>query len=144
MSCNQIDHPTSRREFLCSAGGGFGALAYAALTGRSLFAGTPENSVAAKIPQRRGKAKHVIWLFMEGGPSHLDLWDPKKNVPDNVRSAFQTIPTKIPGIHFTEILPRLAQLNDRYTLIRSMHYTPNGLFNHTAAIYQMMTGYTTD
>jgi hypothetical protein len=44
----------------------------------------------------------------------------------------------------TELLPKLAQVLDRTTLIRSMGYTPNGLFNHTAAIYQMMTGYTTD
>ena len=81
---------------------------------------------------------------MQGGPSHLDLWDPKENVPDNVRSAFKPISTKIPGVKFTEILPRLAQINDKFTLIRSLSYTPNGLFNHTAAIYQMMTGYTTD
>ncbi len=47
-------------------------------------------------------------------------------------------------MQFTEILPRLAQVTDKFTLIRSMSYTPNGLFNHTAAIYQMMTGYTTD
>ncbi|MEM7396060.1 MAG: DUF1501 domain-containing protein, partial [Verrucomicrobiota bacterium] len=91
-----------------------------------------------------GKAKSVIMIYLQGGPSHLDLWDPKENVPDNVRSAFKTIPTKIPGIHFTEILPRLSKLNDKMTLIRSMSYSPNGLFNHTAAIYQMMTGYTTD
>ena len=65
-------------------------------------------------------------------------------MPDNVRSAFKPIATKIPGVQFTEILPKLAQLNDKFTLIRSMSYTPNGLFNHTAAIYQMMTGYTTD
>ena len=91
-----------------------------------------------------GKAKSIILVYLQGGPSHLDLWDPKENVPDNVRSAFKPISTKIPGVQFTEILPRLAQLNDRFTLIRSMSYSPNGLFNHTAAIYQMMTGYTTD
>ena len=56
----------------------------------------------------------------------------------------QADPTKIPGIQVTEILPRLSEINDKFTLIRSMSYTPNGLFNHTAAIYQMMTGYTTD
>jgi hypothetical protein len=50
----------------------------------------------------------------------------------------------MPGVFFTENLPQLAQVNDKVTLIRSMSYTPNGLFNHTAAIYQMMTGYTTD
>ena len=91
-----------------------------------------------------GKAKNLIMIYLQGGPSHLDLWDPKENVPDNVRSAFKTIPTKIPGVHFTEILPKLAEVNDKFTTIRSMSYTPNGLFNHTAAIYQIMTGYTTD
>src|SRR5438874_994932 len=91
-----------------------------------------------------GKAKSIIMLYLQGGPSHLDLWDPKDNVPDNVKSAFSVIDTKVPGCKFTEILPKLAQVNDKATLIRSMSYTPNGLFNHTAAIYQMMTGYTTD
>jgi hypothetical protein len=91
-----------------------------------------------------GKAKSIIMVYLQGGPSHLDLWDPKENVPDNVKSAFKSIPTKIPGTHFTEILPKLAKVNDKFTMIRSMSYTPNGLFNHTAAIYQMMTGYTTD
>ncbi|MCP3695123.1 MAG: DUF1501 domain-containing protein [Planctomycetaceae bacterium] len=91
-----------------------------------------------------GKAKRVILLYLQGGPSHLDLWDPKPNVPDNVRSVFKPIATKLPGIQFTELLPKLAQVNDRFTMIRSMSYTPNGLFNHTAAIYQMMTGWTTD
>jgi uncharacterized protein (DUF1501 family) len=90
------------------------------------------------------KARSIIMVYLQGGPSHLDLWDPKENVPDNVKSVFQPISTKIPGIKFTEILPRLAQLNDRFTMIRSISYTPVGLFNHTAAIYQMMTGYTTD
>ena len=83
-------------------------------------------------------------VYLQGGPSHLDLWDPKQDVPDNVRSVFKPISTKIPGTQFTELLPKLAQINDRFTMIRSMSYTPKGLFNHTAAIYQMMTGYTTD
>lgn len=91
-----------------------------------------------------GKAKSIILVYLQGGPSHLDLWDPKENVPDNVKSAFSNISTKLPGVQFTELLPKLAQVNDKFTMIRSMSYTPNGLFNHTAAIYQMMTGYTTD
>lgn len=90
------------------------------------------------------RAKSIILVYLQGGPSHLDLWDPKENVPDNVKSVFKPISTRIPGVKFTENLPKLAQLNDRFTLIRSMSYTPVGLFNHTAAIYQMMTGYTTD
>src|SRR5712691_7686771 len=91
-----------------------------------------------------GKAKNVILIYLQGGPSHLDLWDPKDNVPDNVRSVFKPIDTKLPGVQFTEILPKLAQVNDKFTMIRSMSYTPIGLFNHTAAIYQLHTGYTAD
>ncbi|MGQ0637289.1 MAG: DUF1501 domain-containing protein [Planctomycetaceae bacterium] len=91
-----------------------------------------------------GKAKSVIFVYLQGGPSHLDLWDPKENVPDNVRSIFKPIDTKLPGVQFTELLPRLAQVNDKFTMIRSMSYTPVGLFNHTAAIYQIHTGYTAD
>jgi hypothetical protein len=91
-----------------------------------------------------GKAKSVVMVYLQGGPSHLDLWDPKENLPDKIRSPFTNIKTQIPGINFTEILPQLAKINDKLTMIRSMSYTPNGLFNHTAAIYQIMTGYTTD
>ena len=91
-----------------------------------------------------GKAKSVILLYLQGGPSHLDLWDPKDNVPDNVRSVFKAVDTKLPGIKVTENMPKFAQVMDKTTLIRSMSYTPVGLFNHTAAIYQMLTGYTAD
>ena len=91
-----------------------------------------------------GTAKSIILCYLQGGPSHLDLWDPKEDVPDNVRSSFKAIPTKTDGLQFTEVLPRLAQVTDKVTMIHSLGYTPNGLFNHTAAIYQMMTGYTTD
>ena len=81
-----------------------------------------------------GKAKSVILVYLQGGPSHLDLWDPKEGVPDNVRSIFKPISTKLPGVQFTELLPKLSQVNDKFTMIRSMSYTPVGLFNHTAAI----------
>ncbi len=78
MPCSNIVNPTSRRDFLQRAGAGFGAVALSALTGERLIAsaGGPSEA-AAKIPQRIGRAKNVIWLFMEGGPSHLDLFDPK-------------------------------------------------------------------
>ncbi len=91
-----------------------------------------------------GKAKSVILIYLQGGPSHIDLWDPKENVPDAVKSVFKNQPTKLPGVHVTELLPKIGSVLDKTTLIRSMSYSPNGLFNHTAAIYQMLTGYTTD
>src|SRR5579864_2706731 len=64
------------------------------------------------------KAKSVILVFLQGGPSHLDLWDPKPNVPDNVKSMFNPIDTKTPGTQFTELLPKLASVTDKLTLIR--------------------------
>ncbi|MFO0919655.1 MAG: DUF1501 domain-containing protein [Planctomycetaceae bacterium] len=91
-----------------------------------------------------GKAKHVILCYLQGGPSHLDLWDPKPEAPDNVRSDFKPIDTVLPGVQVTELLPKISQVLDKTTLLRAVSYTPVGLFNHTAAIYQMMTGYTAD
>ena len=91
-----------------------------------------------------GKAKQVIFLFLQGGPSHIDIFDPKPDAPDSIRGEFKPIPTKIPGCFLGEYMPRLAQQLDKVTLIRSVSYTPNGLFNHTAAMYQMLTGYTAD
>lgn len=130
----------SRRDVLRVGGSGLMGLSLGSML--KLQAGAKETKVVHSPGW--GKAKSVIMVYLQGGPSHLDLWDPKENVPENVKSAFGNIKTKIPGIQFTENLPKLAQINDRFSMIRSMSYTPNGLFNHTAAIYQLMTGYTTD
>jgi hypothetical protein len=139
--CDEQDGGITRRDLLRIGGSG--------LLGLSLGSIFQLQEVCAKeagssVAPGWGKAKSIIMVYLQGGPSHLDLWDPKENVPDNVRSTLSNITTKLPGVHFTEALPKLAQVNDRFTMIRSMSYTPNGLFNHTAAIYQMMTGYTTD
>jgi hypothetical protein len=91
-----------------------------------------------------GKANSVILLFLQGGPSHIDIWDPKPDAPSDVRGEFRPIKTKIGGVYVSETMPMLAQALDRCTLIRTMSYTPEGLFNHTAAIYQMLTGYPPD
>ncbi len=131
----------SRRDILRIGGSGMLALTLGSMF--ELKARADEKTTLSRGPGW-GKAKSVILVYLQGGPSHLDLWDPKENVPEKIRSAFGNIQTKIPGVNFTEILPKLAKVNDKMTMIRSMSYTPNGLFNHTAAIYQMMTGYTTD
>jgi hypothetical protein len=128
-----------------------GGLSLGGLSLPALFAAEARANNNAPVPESPtsggrgfGKAKNVILLYLQGGPSHLDLWDPKENVPDSVKSIFKPIPTKLSGVQVTELLPKIAQVLDKTTLIRSMSYTPNGLFNHTAAIYQMHTGYTTD
>lgn len=91
-----------------------------------------------------GKAKSVLMVFLQGGPSHLDIFDPKPDAPVNIRGEFKPLSTKVPGIQVGEHMPLFAAQVNNYQLIRSMSYTPNGLFNHTAAIYQMLTGYPPD
>src|SRR5579863_8128686 len=91
-----------------------------------------------------GSAKSVILVFLQGGPSHIDIWDPKPDAPTSIRGEFKPINTKVSGIQLSETMPMLAGQMEKCTLIRSMSYTPTGLFNHTAAIYQMLTGYPPD
>ena len=129
----------TRRELLRVGGSAFLGLSLPQLLARKATAAEPTGGGPGW-----NRAKSVIMLYLQGGPSHLDLWDPKENVPDNVRSPFRPIATKTDGVQVTELLPRFAEVTDQVTLIRSMSYTPVGLFNHTAAIYQMLTGYTAD
>src|SRR6266403_5030719 len=130
----------SRRELMRVGGAG--------LLGLNLPEFLSWKAAAAAKTDSKGKAfgaaKSVIMLFLQGGPSHIDISYPKPNAPSNVRGDFKAIKTKVPGIEVTEVMPMLADQMDKVTLIRSMSYTPVGLFNHTAAIYQMMTGYPPD
>ena len=64
--------------------------------------------------------KSVILLWMAGGPSHIDTWDPKPEAPSEIRGPFATIPTRLPGVRFCEHYPKQAAMMDRLTLIRSM------------------------
>jgi len=130
----------SRRELMRVGGAGLLGVSLANLL--SLEARGADSG--AKKQTGFGTAKNFIFVFLQGGPSHLDIWDPKPDAPDNIRGEFKTISTKVPGVKVTEVMPNLAKVVDKTTLIRSVSYTPAGLFNHTAAIYQMMTGYTPD
>src|SRR6476659_4748323 len=62
----------------------------------------------------------VIHLFLQGGLSQMDSFDPKPDCDPKFRSVFKTIPTKTPGVHFSEHLPLTAKQSDKFTLIRSM------------------------
>lgn len=139
--CDGTDGRVSRRDLLRVGGSAITGLTLAGLLQAKARAGEKDE---IKGGPGWGKAKSVILIYLQGGPSHLDLWDPKENVPDNVRSIFKPIETKTPGLRFTELLPKFAQVTDKLTMIRSLSYTPVGLFNHTAAIYQFHTGYTAD
>jgi hypothetical protein len=101
-------HPT-RRDFLRA-------------TAASAAGLTLANTAPATAPRALGTAKSCIFINMVGGPAHLDTFDPKPDAPSDVRGPFRPIRTKVPGIHLSELFPKLAQLTDKFSLIRSMYH----------------------
>jgi len=91
----------------------------------------------AEQPQTRAKAKRCILLWMQGGPSHHDSFDPKPDAPAEVRGEFGTVPTTLPGVRFCDPLPMLAQRTDKLAVIRG-HDPRNG--SHGVADALMMSG----
>lgn len=93
--------------------------------------------------ERRGdadaKADSCIVIYLNGGPSHLDMWDMKPNGPVEIRGEFNPISTSLTGESVCEHLPRMAKLMDRVTLVRSMHHSVNN--SHAAAVYAALTGH---
>jgi len=165
---NHFVSTRTRREFLARGGSGLGALALMHLVNSTGFfpraqaagAGTPQNPLAPKRPHHPPTAKSVIWLFMEGGPSHLDLFDPK---PTLDRLAGQPMPesfgkpitamgtasnTILPtqrkwkqygqsGLWVSDWYPHIAEHVDDLAIIRSCQ--ADGL-NHVGSVSQMNTG----
>lgn len=149
----------SRRSFLRSAGGGAGMLALAGLFADER-AHAATNPLAPREPNFAPRAKRVIWLFMHGGPSQVDLFDPK---PDLAKFAGKPLPesfgqvmtrrdvAKNPllgpikpfqprgdsGIEISDFLPHIAECADDLFVIRSMH---GDSVNHPQSVYQMNTG----
>jgi hypothetical protein len=91
--------------------------------------------------RRRGptSADACIIIFLNGGPSHLDMWDMKPAAPAEIRGEFQPIASSLPGVQVSEHLPRLARHMHRATLVRSMHHSVNNA--HAAAVYVGLTGH---
>jgi hypothetical protein len=148
----------SRRDFLMRSGLGFGSLA----AGFLLNASEVKNPLAARKPMFPATAKSVIFLFMHGGPSHLETFDPKplleklngQPVPDSfgdVQLQFSTF-KKVPilasrrkfraygqaGIEVSDVLPHIAQHADKLAVIRSCHHDG---FTHTAALNWLNNGW---
>ena len=88
-----------------------------------------------------GRAQGIILLYLQGSPSHIDLWDPKPDALAEIRGEFHPIATRAPGMRLSETLPLLARQADKFALVRSLGVKPRGLTNHGAAIYMLMTGY---
>jgi len=92
-------------------------------------------AAAPPAPPRR----HAIFLMLQGGPSHIDLWDPKPHAPAEVRGPFATIPTCLPGLRVGELLAETAKVADRLAVVRSMEHR---FTNHIAGTYVTLTGRT--
>ena len=108
----------TRRDILRVGGSGFLGLTLGGML-------KLQSAQAATVPAPAGapgwgRAKSVILIYLQGGPSHLDLWDPKDDVPDNVRSVFKRIPAKTPGMDVTELLPKLNDVTNKFTFVRSI------------------------
>ena len=97
-----------RRSFLKA-----GALGFGALTLTDILRGEATAGI-------RSSNKAIINIHLDGGPPQMDLIDPKPNAPVEIRGEFGSIRTKIPGVHLTELLPRLAAHADKYVFLRSL------------------------
>lgn len=93
-----------------------------------------ENAVAAA---RGSSPKSVLFVFLTGGLSHQDRFDTKPEAPDSVRSEFLPIDTRTPGLQVCEHLPKLAELSERYALVRSIATQSDG---HGDACHMLLTG----
>jgi hypothetical protein len=122
-----------RRAFLQTGLAGFASLSLPGIL--KLQSECRADAPAAVAPRRDRKAVIMVWL--PGGLSHLDSYDPKPESGSERRGPFKTIPTKVPGLHFTELMPRQAAIADKLVVVRSMRQTAGG---HPAGSMQLLSG----
>ncbi|WP_397570731.1 DUF1501 domain-containing protein [Schlesneria sp. T3-172] len=109
----------------------------------SLFAGGFVDALRARVGAHEGASAiapvktSCILVWLDGGPSHFETFDPKPDAPSEIRGDFQPIQTKIPGVLFSENMTRLAAISDKLTVIRSVRHDQN---NHGAGNHYMTTG----
>ncbi len=149
---NQQSHPSRREAMRRGAVGATGAIAAGSLNSQVLAdeaKKTPEqiaselkatrDEAAKAKAKNKGKIKSVIQIFLWGGMSHNDAWDPKPGTGyDYTGELDKVIPTNVKGIELNSLFPKLAQQADKYSLIRSMTHGNNG---HETAAYMMQTGH---
>lgn len=162
---NRLKVAMNRRQFFGASAAGIGKIALAGLANQSLLSGAfsaaTSNPMEVKPPHFAPKAKNIIYLFMSGAPTHLDLLDPKPElvkrdgqpIPEDFikgqRFAFVTGQPKLlaspykfakygqNGQEFSELLPKMSEIADDLTIVRSMH---TDAFNHDPAVTFIQTG----
>ncbi len=117
-----------RREFLR-----FGMAGLSGLT----LPGLLRLRAEAALP-RKSEPTALIVVFLHGGASHLETYDPKPEAPSEYRGPYSTIPTTVPGLDLCELLPRHSQIADKFTILRSLVHTG---FCHGIGQQQMFTGH---
>ncbi|MFN7768678.1 MAG: DUF1501 domain-containing protein [Planctomycetaceae bacterium] len=130
LPCPGLPFPLRRREFL--------SLGLRGLAGLSLPALYRLRSVAATEPAPQTEPTAVILVWLIGGVSHLETWDPKPSSGSEYRGPYDPIATRLPGVHFSELLPRQAALADRFSILRSLVHTG---FCHQQGAQQLLTGH---
>jgi hypothetical protein len=95
--------------------------------------GNAADSPADPVPQ----AKNCILIWLDGGPTHFEMFDPKPDAPAEIRGEFNPIATSVPGVHFSENMKKLASIHDKFSMIRSIRHNQG---NHGAGNHYMMTG----
>jgi hypothetical protein len=125
-NCNGL----GRRDFLQVGFGAIGGVAFSDIL-----------ALRAQAAQARGKTSpdqiNCILVWLDGGPSHYETFDPKPTAPQDIRGEFKSIPTSVPGVHFCETMPLLAKSFKKFSVIRSIcHKDPN----HGGGNHYMMTG----
>ncbi len=126
--------PMSRRDGLRLGVGGLAGGSFLELCRLVQSAGASENS-AHSVPRKTPSNCILIW--MDGGPSHFETFDPKPEAPSEIRGEFSPISTNVPGISISEHLPQLAKIADKYAILRSVCHNQG---NHGAGNHYMMTG----
>ncbi len=125
----------SRRELLRIGGLSALGLSLPDLLRASQIAGPPKGIVNDPT---FGRAKNILYVWLQGGPPQHETFDPKPDAPIEIRGPFKPIQTNVPGIQFCELLPRIARIADKLAVVRSLH-TDNDL--HDASGYEVLTGY---
>jgi hypothetical protein len=127
-------HPwIPRREFLRASGLGAASLALPGLPSGGAATSRPDSIAKGSF----GRAKSCIILFMFGGPSQIETFDPKPIAPEGIRGEFKPIATSVPGVTIGEHFPRLAQRAHRYAIVRSVTHTDNF---HGSSCHYVLTG----
>ncbi len=111
-------------------------LGVAGVLGMSL----PECLAMSAAASAAGRAKNVLVILEQGGMSHIDTWDPKPEAIADHRSPYKPIRTRIPGMAFTELLPRTAQLADKLAVVRSFHHARGGADAHPNGTQYILSG----